>query len=61
MLSTQYLKTIFLQLLDDFTKEFPGKEINLFSSIALAKEKIIKLAKLKLAKLSDKNLKESSS
>ncbi|KAL0132883.1 hypothetical protein PUN28_000543 [Cardiocondyla obscurior] len=44
-------------LVDDFTREFHGKENNLFSNIALAKEKIIKLAKLKLAKLSDKNLK----
>ncbi|XP_024879533.1 uncharacterized protein LOC112459586 [Temnothorax curvispinosus] len=46
-------------LLDDFTREFPGKENNLFANIALAKDKIIKLAKLKLVKLSDKKLKES--
>ncbi|XP_071571794.1 uncharacterized protein [Temnothorax nylanderi] len=46
-------------LLDDFTREFPGKENNLFANIALAKEKIIKLAKLKLVKLSDRKLKES--
>lgn len=59
MLSTQYLKTIFLQLLDDFTKEFSGKENNLFSNIALAKENIIKIAKLKFRKLIDKNLKEN--
>jgi ppGpp synthetase/RelA/SpoT-type nucleotidyltranferase len=51
------IRHVFLQLMNDFCRQYPGKENSLFSMIILKREEIIEYAKKKVLKIRNKEVK----